>query len=352
MKRYVCLTLLSLVTRVVLATPAEAPLVRTIPPLSVRGVNYFPRETPWGGMWTKTPAEVWRRDMELAASLGANMVRTFVQFAPDVEQAGLVQADGTPTALYLDKIDALLDAAWIHGIRAILCLEFNQKWLAAPDAGARWKRAISTIVAKYRNDGRVLLWDLMNEPEDDAKWTDAKWTDATRAYLRDALPLVRQLDPNHPTTVGLTWRIDRLATVGLPDVLQYHEYCSKKHLFEIGPDRVSQTIAGQRKSGGGRPLLIGEFGMSTARDPQHGADESLWTKMGDAPGTEAEQARLYEIVLAAAEKDRVAGVLSWCLCDYSIKNPNESHFGLVRQDGSLKPAAHILRDTYSRWTQR
>ena len=172
----------------------------------------------------------------------------------------------------------------------------------------------------------------MNEPEDDAKWTDAKWTDATRAYLRDALPLVRQTrsEPSAQPSASPGGSTGLPPSV-CPTCCNIIEYCSKKHLFEIGPDRVSQTIAGQRKSGGGRPLLIGEFGMSTARDPQHGADESLWTKMGDAPGTEAEQARLYEIVLAAAEKDRVAGVLSWCLCDYSIENPNESHFGLVHR---------------------
>ena len=110
--------------------------------------------------------------------------------------------------------------------------------------------------------------------------------------------------------------------------------------------------ANQRKTGGARPLLIGEFGMSTARDPRHGVEDSLRARIGDAPGTEAEQARLYEIVLAAAEKDRVAGVLPWCLYDYPIKNPDESRFGLVRSDGSLKPAAQVLRDAFLRWGHR
>jgi endo-1,4-beta-mannosidase len=326
---------------------AKAALIRTLEPLSVRGVNYYPRETPWSGLWTKTPPEVFRRDMELAASLGINTVRTFVLFSPELEQGGLVQADGTPTATYLTKIDDLLVAGWRHGIRVILCLEFSQQWLAALQKADRWERAISALVSAHQDDGRVLLWDLMNEPDDDAKWTDG-----TRDYLREALPRVRQLDPNHLTTVGLTWRIDRLVSVGLPDVIQYHEYCPKADLFARGSARVSQTIANQRRTGGQRPLLIGEFGMSTARDPQYGADQSLLAGLSAAPGTEAEQARLYAAVLEAAEKDRVAGVLPWCLHDYPIKNPNESHFGLVRGDGSLKPAALLLRDTYARWARR
>ena len=322
----------------------QAELIRALAPLSVRGVNYYPRDTPWGGMWTRTPAEVWERDMALAASLQVNTVRTFVSFTPDLERAGLMRGDGAPTPAYLAKLEALLTAAWRNGIRVILCFDYAPESLALPAAEARWREALSAIVGAHRDDGRVLLWDLMNEPEDDAKWTDG-----TRAYLRSARTYVRQLDTNHLTTVGMTWRIDRIKEVGLPEVVQYHEYCPKALLFEKGAERVSQTIAGQRLAGGERPVLIGEFGMCTARDLQFGAEESLRNKMGEAPGTEAEQARLYGIVLAAAEKERIAGALAWCLYDYPINNPNESHFGLVRSDGTLKPAAAVLRSAFSKW---
>ncbi|MEI7731203.1 MAG: cellulase family glycosylhydrolase [Verrucomicrobiota bacterium] len=329
------------------ANPAPAEMVRQLAPLSVRGVNYYPRETSWGGLWTKTPPEVWEKDMALAASLGINTVRTFVQFSPKLEQAGLLHNSGAPTPAYLEKIDQLLAIAWRHGIRLIVCLEFDTRRLATSGADAAWKRGFTAIISAHAHDGRVLLWDLMNEPDDDAKWTNA-----TRAYLREALPLAHQLDTNHPTTIGLTWRIDRLKETGFPDVLQYHEYCPKTMLFKQGPARISLPIATHRQKGGARPLLIGEFGMSTARDPQFGAEPSLHSKLSDAPGTEAEQARLYQIVLTAAEKDQVAGVLAWCLHDYPIKNPNESHFGLVRADGTLKPAAGVLKNVYHQWKAR
>lgn len=325
--------------------PSPAKPVRTLTPLSVRGLNYYPRETPWGGMWTKTPVEVWEKDMALAASLGANTVRTFLSIGPNLEKSGLWQ-NNTLTPAYFEKIDQLLTVAWRHGIRVILCLEFDQRLFTTGEAKATWKHAFTTIFSTYRSDGRVLLWDLMNEPDDDAKWNEG-----TRTYLREALPLAHKLDPMHLTTIGITWQIDRLKTVGFPDVLQYHEYCPKVQLFEKGPPRVGQTIANQRRIGGARPLLIGEFGMSTARDPKFGTDASLQSKMSDAPGTEADQAKLYNIVLTAAEKEQVAGVLAWCLHDYPIKNPNESHFGIVRSDGTLKPAAGILRQFYTRWSR-
>jgi len=328
-------------------TGSRVELIRQITPLSVRGVNYMPRQTPWGGMWTQTPPEVWEKDMALAASLGCNTIRTFLHFGANLERAGLVNPDGTLTPAYRAKIEQLLAAAWRHGIRVIVCFEFSPEWLAAPDAAARWQRALTDVVGVHRSDGRVLLWDLMNEPEDDAKWTAA-----TRAYLHAALPFIKGLDPNHPTTVGLTWRVDRLAEVGLPDVMQYHEYAPKQTLLAEGARRLLVTFGNQRKVGGARPLLVGEFGMSTARDSEHGVAPELRPKMGAAPGTEAEQARLYEVVLAGAAQGQAAGVLAWCLYDYPIKNPNESHFGLVRGDGSLKPAALVLRQAFTRWSKQ
>ena len=337
--------LLAPLAEVAFAAP-EAEVVRELKPLSVRGVNYFPRETPWSGMWTKTPPEVFEKDMALAASLGCNTIRTFLQFSVSLEQAGLLKPDGSLTPAYHEKLERLLAAAWRNNIRVIVCLEFSQQWLAMPDASTRWQRALGDAVGKHRDDGRVLLWDLMNEPDDDAKWTDA-----TRAYLTAALPLIKQLDTNHLTTVGLTWRADRLKEVGLPDVMQYHEYAGKDVFFKEGPPRVLVTCGHQREIGGTRPLLMGEFGMSTARDDQHGAAPELRGRMSAATGTEAEQARLYEIVLAGAEQGRATGSLAWCLHDYPINNPNESHFGLVRSDGSLKPAARVLRETFSRWSK-
>lgn len=326
------------------AEPVPAPLLRELPPLSVRGVNYYPQATPWGGMWTKTPADVWDKDMALAASLGCNTVRTFLSFSPSLEQAGLLRADGALTPAYHAKFEQLLAAGWRHGLRVIVCFEFSPQWLAATNAAACWKRALADVVGAHRDDGRVLLWELMNEPDDDTKWTAA-----TRAYLTVALPYIKQLDAQHLTTVGLTWRADRLREVGLPDVMQYHEYAPKERLFAEGAARVVQTIGHQRKVGGARPLLIGEFGLCTARDGVHGAAEKLRGKIGTAPGTEAEQAQLFEVVLAGAEQARIAGVLPWCLHDYAISNPNEAQFGLVRADGSLKPAAEVLRKTYERW---
>ena len=101
-------------------------------------------------------------------------------------------------------------------------------------------------------------------------------------------------------------------------------------------------------------MFIGEFGVPTARDPQFGAPTNWTHRIGKASRTEADQAELYRRVLAAAAKFNIAGVAPWCLHSYEIRptgfvGADEGMFGIVRHDGTLKPAAAVLRETYAAW---
>lgn len=321
-----------------LAAPAE--IVREIKPLSVRGVNYYPAQTPWGGLWTKTPPEVIEKDMALCASLNINTIRTFMMWNE------FMDANGNVAPQYLDKFEHLLSAAWKNNIRVIACFEIVPR--GKNITAEKWQRAMSAFVTRYKNDGRILMWDLMNEPE------SRDWDAESREYLRAALPFIKQLDGNHLVTVGIAYQIDKLAEVGVPDVIQYHEYAPKSQLFTQGTKRVESSIANMRKYGGTRPVIIGEFGMSTARDAEFGAGKEWQEKLPPPPGNEAEQILIYGIVFNAAEKAKIAGVLPWCLHSYPTQEkgfltPTESMFGLVRHDGTLKPAALFLRETFARW---
>ncbi|MCC7495140.1 MAG: cellulase family glycosylhydrolase [Fimbriimonadaceae bacterium] len=321
----------------------RALLVREVRPLSVRGINYYPALTPWSGMWTKTPDEVWAADCRQMAALGCNCLRTFLTLGGE-----LVTAAGELTTACLAKLERLLSLAWEAGLRVILCLEPDARH-QTPEVGVAWVRQLA---AAHGDDGRILLWDLRNEPE-----ADARWTAPMQAYLRWVGGALRAAGAQQLTTVGLTWRADRLASVGLPDVMQYHEYAPKAALQAAGVPRVRRTIGGLRRVGGERPLLIGEFGMSTARDPQHGAGPTWQDRLPPPPGTEAEQRWLYDLILSAAEQEQIAGVLPWCLHSYPTQErgfltPSESMMGVLRHDGSLKPAAELLRDRYAAWAAR
>lgn len=334
-------------------TASEKPsIVRNLEPLSVRGTNYFPRLTPWSEMWTSTSLHTIEQDMARTASLNMNTIRTFIFWNEAIEAAGLIAPDGTPSEEYLRKVDQLLGAAWRHGIRVVLCFEFeygNRTPKRPPEAA--WKRALSTFIERHRDDGRVLMWDLMNEPERHG------WDEATKEFLVEALALTRQLDPNHLTTVGIGWQIWNMPYEALPDVLQYHEYSPRKELDKTGWRRIRRSITRMRLYGGNRPIVIGEFGISSASDPKFGAGKEWINRTDHKTETEAQQKERYELIFRAAEDQSIAGVLNWCLYDYPTTEtgwlqPSESMFGLIRMDDTLKPAALETKRRFEQWQKQ
>lgn len=327
------------------------PIVRKLTPLSIRGVNYYPSRYSWGEFWGATPAEVIEQDMALAASLNMNTVRIFINWGESAERYRLIDREGNVSPVYLKKFEDLLATAWKHGIRVIACFELERRnpSLEMPPR-EQWQRAMKAFVEPHVTDGRILMWDLMNEPE------RHDWSPGARQYLKESMVFLRQLDPEHLITVGIAYQVDKLSETVLPDVMQYHEYSPRKELEKMGPARIKRSIDAMRAAGGERPVFIGEFGISTGKDPVYGAGEE-WIRTKGASSkaeTEAEQLWRYQQILKAAEQEQIAGVVAWCLHEYPTEEtgwltPDESQFGLVRLDGSLKPAAVFLRDTFGEW---
>lgn len=332
------------------STPA---LVRQLAPLSVRGTNYYPSRTPWGAFWTSTTLETLDADFAIAESLNMNAVRTFLNWTESMRESGLIDVSGMPTQLYLTRFDQLLAVANKHGLRVVVCFDFDLEALGKhhpPDA--TWRDVMRAFVVPHSGDGRILMWDLRNEP-------DAQdWNKEISDHLRQAVAYIKELDPNHLTTIGLTYHIEGLPGVGFPDVVQYHEYSPKSELVAQGWKRIASSIRTMREKGGNRPVLIGEFGSSSASDPVHGAGPD-WINGGGKEtrtDTEAEQAERYAMIFKGAEEMQIVGTMNWCLHEFSRERtgwltPNESMMGLVRPDGTLKPAAVLTRDTYGRWAK-
>lgn len=327
----------------------RVPIITKLEPLSVRGTNYFPRDTPWDGFWTSTSFETFSADLDLANSLQVNTLRIFLPWNETMEQARLIDASGQPSPEYLAKFDRFLAEAWKRGIRCIVCFNFEYR-VREPRIPKNWRVAMKAFAAPHRNDGRILMWDLMNEPE------RLDWSPETMDYLRESMSAIRKMDPNHLTTVGIGYQIEHLVPAGLPDVLQYHDYAPYDELLTDGFQRPARVMRRLQEIGGDRPLIVGEFGSPTAAEPGFGVGLEWTVGLGEdrVAATEVEQLLRYALVFDAAEHRRIAGVLSWCLYDFPPQEegflvPTGSLFGMVRLDQSLKPSAILLRETFRRW---
>jgi hypothetical protein len=124
------------------------------------------------------------------------------------------------------------------------------------------------VMERFRDDPRVLLWDLYNEPgnrmifsRDGARIHEPDFTDGSLDLLRDCFAIAREVSPAQPITVG-AWSTPAVGSGELPydteadrialansDIVTFHAYLSNA--------RVAPIIDSLERLG--RPLLCTEW---------------------------------------------------------------------------------------------
>ena len=289
----VCLSLLSLATT---AVAADRP-------------NRWPAEkswawydaTPWpvGANFVPSTAinqlEMWQaetfdpetidRELGWAAEIGMNTMRVFLH-----DLAWKQDPEG-----FLDRVDKYLEIADRRGIRTLFVI-FDGVWHPYPKPGPQpepkpglhnsgWvqspgrailedparhdelKPYVQAVLRRYKNDRRVLVWDLFNEPENsNANSYGAKGekleldpdTKRKRAFelLEKTFAWAREVNPSQPLTCGV-WAGDYLKkpdplqrlSLEASDVISFHTYS--------GPEHAQRLTEGLLKLG--RPVLCTEY---------------------------------------------------------------------------------------------
>jgi endo-1,4-beta-mannosidase len=197
------------------------------------------------------------------------------------------------------------------------------------------------LVAPFANDDRVLAWDLHNEPEHYPTWISGR-KDVVIAWAANIAVALRQIDRNHMLTIGVAnyetlfaQASDGRKLIDIVDLVSFHCY-------DAGALRTQINALEKLTS---KPLLLEEMGWPTG-------PAELST--GAARYDEATQLFLYRSMLGDAKASSLVGVVQWMLWDYlpgydRSKGDTlsyEPYFGLVRLDGSLKPAAAEFREAY------
>ena len=97
----------------------------------------------------------------------------------------------------------------------------------------------------------------------------------------------------------------------------------------------------------GKPWMLGEFGwtsMPGQTDSAISSDDNY-------------QKMVYEKMLGLAPKLvdlglNLVGVCNWCVYDFSThtqESTGQGYYGMIRTDGSMKPAGEVLAAHYARW---
>jgi hypothetical protein len=234
-------------------------------------------------MWQADTFDLPTIDRELgwAESLGMNTMRVFLHNL-------LWQHDSKG---FLERMEKFLEAADKHHIRiAFVLLDsvwdpypkfgrqreprphvHNSGWVQAPGAEilrdrSRWdkdlKGYVVGVVGHFRNDRRILLWDLMNEPDNDNPAYKAvelpNKAEVALQLLRQEWKWARSARPSQPLTSGV-WRGNWSSDADLSEMQRFQLENSDVitfHSYEP-PDVMKQRIDSLRRYQ--RPILCTEY---------------------------------------------------------------------------------------------
>jgi hypothetical protein len=235
------------------------------------------------------------RELGWAESLGFNSVRVFLHHL-------LWEQDAKG---FVDRLDRFLAIAEKHKIGAMLVLfdscwdpfpklgpqrrprphVHNSGWVQSPGADVLKDPAkhdslrayVAGVVGRFRNDRRVQVWDVWNEPDNMNRSSYMKQEPADKVervlpLLKRAFKWTREAGPSQPLTSGVwmgTWadpvKLNPTERVQLDqsDVISFHSYTPLEEL--------KQRVDNLRRYG--RPLLCTEYLARPAGstfDPQLG----------------------------------------------------------------------------------
>ncbi len=298
-------------------------------PVQIKGVNYYPQWRPWGAMWKGWDGPQMERELRAARDqLGINTVRLMVPYNFFSEKDG----DGVVTPKMIRRLREAVQIAGSLNMRVIVTLFDFFESFPGPGTGTEAKNLeyLRALIPNFADDDRILAWDLHNEPDNYSIWKAGDPQKVLR-WLGRMADEVHVLAPRQLVTVGM----GRASNLWLPGpdgrrVIDYSDVVSM-HTYDAGT--VAQEL-NQLRAQTAKPIIIEEFGWPTGP----GCMENY---------SETTQVRLYQAVLSAA-KDRTSGVVAWTLRDYDAGPTSrwdtfEDNFGLIRPNGSLKPAAQLFQ---------
>lgn len=295
-------------------------LVLNDAPFPVAGINYYPKAAPWNLFWPEYKTTNTIHDFATIQELGFNTVRIFISYAD-------FGADAVTTSA-LTKLTHLLNQAQARELKVIVTL-FDHHTDHRVDNWAADDRHLAALIPPFATHPAILAWDLKNEADRDYGLNSQPLTEA---WLRHIAATVRRYDSNHLLTIGWSNPEAATALADLVDVVSFH-YFDDAAAYH---NRVTQLLTAVNP----KPVLLQEFVLST------------WNSFWPHGHSEAEQAHYYAELLRQHRTLPMAGYLVWTLYDFARitlpefslpwQRASQAHMGILRADGTPKPAAALL----------
>ncbi len=298
----------------------ENPLLTT-EDLNIKGINYYPQETPWNVFGDHFDSKIIAKDFDIIKNAGLNSIRIFVPYVAfgkakvdDKKLQQLVKVLDLAEASELKVMVTLFD---FYGDYSVLDWTLNQ-------------RHAETIVTALKDHTALFAWDIKNEPNLDF---ESRGEAKVLAWLENMIDLVKSIDSKTPITVG--WSDAESAThlKKQLDFISFHYY---KKLEDLGT--TYDALKSEIKD---KPIVITEFGLSSYK--------GFWNPFGTS---EEDQANYHKEAQAIFAKHDIMA-MSWTLYDFTEipkevvgrlpwRKNAQKHFGFINKDGVKKASFEYI----------
>ncbi|RMG80140.1 MAG: hypothetical protein D6712_18535, partial [Chloroflexi bacterium] len=253
----------------------------------IRGVNYYPMQTPFHRFLRETPVDAFEKELDLITEAGINSLRIFVDNEAlfTCEDSVLVPIEDA-----FVRLDTLFQEAAERALRVIVVLNQVQDINQYPlyDAPPYTLAQLQFIIERYKDEPYILAWDLRDGGDIDYQDGVAEKS-VILNWLFETAVLVKNIDNQHLITAG--WHEDSIATVTAVDFISLYYNADIEPFRQLAAYLTDQTE---------KPLFLAGVGYSTFT-----LDET------------AQRSLLFQI-LEAAELNQFAGWAIWMAFDYPL----------------------------------
>ena len=289
-------------------------------------MNYYPARHGWSRMWFEWDPTTLKSDFARIAGMGANAVRLVLP----VDVFGYP----TPSATMTGRLAAVIQMASDAGLKVQLTLFDN--WSAFDDMAGSEQWA-SSVLTPLKGDHRIVFVELKNELN--------PYSSSAMAWARTMIPFVRSRSGLPVAVSGagdLPWFSDLVKALAAtrPDVFSYHYYPDPSKATSYWA--AASTFYWAKRIASPTPVFIGEAGFSTTA-----------TDGSSDPSLEQTQNDFFHAVDAATLSQGLPAAAPWTLWDFApgtlctCAPAKEYHYGLLRLDGSEKPAFATVRTFFA-----
>lgn len=284
----------------------------------VKGINYYPQQTPWNTFGAQFSTTAIRSDFTEIKKLGLNTVRVFIPYTSK-------QNDVHPESQY-KRVKQLLDLAEQQQLKVLITLFDFYGNYDLTDWTLSHRHA-QEIVERFKNHEALLAWDLKNEPDLDF---EAREKERVLDWLKQLAKQVKKWDPNHPITIGWSSMDAAEELVDIVDFVSFH--------FYEEPSRFDRSFAQLQKKAKSKPLMLQEFGHSSYRgfwNLYGGSEEQQSTYIKEVLSRENVPYLLWTLHDFTTIPDKVVGTRPW-------RKATQKNFGLLDEKGNPKKVYELF----------